>query len=134
MKRLSLENKPFTQIVKEQCWISRSSEGQGYSATHWWKGLDLSNNVCEYDVNLLTNENEENETLTQIVNDAESPPACPHTRPSTLKFRSIYKPIVIEKSGWKPIFLKETPRLKSDENRLYIQLLWGFADENTLNL
>ena len=47
--------------------------------------LDLSsNNVCEYEVNLLTNENEENETLTQIVNDAESLPTCPHTRPSTL--------------------------------------------------
>ena len=31
----------LTQIVKEQCWISRSSE-----ATCWWKGLDLSNIVC----------------------------------------------------------------------------------------
>ena len=48
--------KRFTQIVKEQCWISRSSEGQGHDATCWWKGLDLSNIVCEYEVNRLTNE------------------------------------------------------------------------------
>ena len=40
------------EIVKEQCWISRSSEGQGHDDI----GRDLSNNVCEYDVNRLTNE------------------------------------------------------------------------------
>jgi len=38
MNRLYLKNKTLTQIVKEQCWISRSSEG--YNATCWWKGLD----------------------------------------------------------------------------------------------
>jgi len=32
-----------------------SSEGQGHNAC-FWKGLDLSNNVCEYEVKLLTNE------------------------------------------------------------------------------
>ena len=32
-----------------------SSEGQGHNAC-LWKGLDLSNNVCEYEVKLLTNE------------------------------------------------------------------------------
>ena len=37
---------------KEQCWISRSSEGQG---------LDLSNIVCEYEVNMSTNEKVINE-------------------------------------------------------------------------
>ena len=33
-------------IVKEQCWISRSSEGQCNNAG-LWKGLDLSNNGCD---------------------------------------------------------------------------------------
>jgi len=41
MKKLKEENKTWTQIVKEQCWISRSSEGQGHDATWSWKGLDL---------------------------------------------------------------------------------------------
>ena len=41
------------QIVKEQCWIS---ESQCHDATYWWKGLDLSNSVCAYEVNPLTNE------------------------------------------------------------------------------
>ena len=31
-----------------------SSEGQGHNATCWRKGLDLSNIVCEYEVNPLT--------------------------------------------------------------------------------
>jgi len=35
--------------------MSRSSEGQGHNAC-LWKGLDLSNNVCEYEVTRLTNE------------------------------------------------------------------------------
>ena len=35
--------------------MSRSSEGQGPDAACLWKGLDLSNNVCEYEVNLLFN-------------------------------------------------------------------------------
>jgi len=34
----------------------RSSEGQGHDATCWWKGLTLSNSVCEYEVNPLTND------------------------------------------------------------------------------
>ena len=34
----------------------RSSEDQGHDATWWWKGLDLSNGVCEYEVNPLTND------------------------------------------------------------------------------
>jgi len=50
------ENKALTQIVKEQCYILRSSESQGHNATCWWKGPDQSNNVCEYEVNRLTNE------------------------------------------------------------------------------
>ena len=32
MKRLQPKNKTLTQIVKEQCWISRPSEGQGHNA------------------------------------------------------------------------------------------------------
>ena len=32
-KVLTQINKTVTQIVKEQCWISRSSEGQGHDAT-----------------------------------------------------------------------------------------------------
>ena len=32
-----------------------SSEGQGHNATCLWEGLYLSNNVCEYEVNRLTN-------------------------------------------------------------------------------
>ena len=36
--------------------MSRSTEGQGRNAACLWKGHDLSNNVCEYEVNLLTNE------------------------------------------------------------------------------
>ena len=42
------------KVVKEQCWMS--SEGQGHNATYLWKGLDLSNNVCEYAVKRLTSE------------------------------------------------------------------------------
>ena len=35
--------------------MSRSYDGQSHNA--WlWKGYDLSNNVCEYEVNRLTNE------------------------------------------------------------------------------
>ena len=56
MKQLLEENKTLTQIVKEQCWISRSSECQGHNAPCWWKGIYLSNIVCEYEVNPLTNE------------------------------------------------------------------------------
>ena len=43
--------------------MSRSSEGQGHNAVCLWKGLDLSNNVCEYEENWLTNENLKNWTL-----------------------------------------------------------------------
>ena len=32
MKKLLEENETITQIVKEQCWISRSSESQGHNA------------------------------------------------------------------------------------------------------
>ena len=49
--------------------MSRSSEGQDHNAAWLWKGLDLSNNMCEYELNQLTNE-EENQALTQIVNNA----------------------------------------------------------------
>jgi len=31
--------------------MSRSSESQGHIAACFWKGLDLRNNVCEYEVN-----------------------------------------------------------------------------------
>ena len=81
-----MKNKTLTQIVKEQCWISRSSEGQCHSVTCWWKGLDLNNIVCEYEVNgwLMKKLLEENKTLTQIVNNARRPPAHP--------FWWIYKP------------------------------------------
>ena len=36
--------------------MSRSSEGQGHNDACLLKGLSLSNNVCEYEVNRLTNE------------------------------------------------------------------------------
>ena len=55
-KGYNWKTKLLTQIVKEQCWISRSSEGQGHNDTCFWKGLDLSNSVCEYEVNPLTND------------------------------------------------------------------------------
>ena len=42
--------------------MKRLSEGQG--ATCWWKGLDLSNSVCEYEVNPLTND----KVITEIQN------------------------------------------------------------------
>ena len=32
-EKVIIEKQVFTQIVKEQCWISRSSEGQGHDAT-----------------------------------------------------------------------------------------------------
>ena len=44
--------------------MSRSSEGQRPNVACLWKGLDLSNTVCECEVNQLTNEKllEENGT------------------------------------------------------------------------
>ena len=37
--------------------LKNNVEGQGQMLhVGWWKGLDLSNNVCEYEVNRLTNE------------------------------------------------------------------------------
>jgi len=36
--------------------MSRSSEGQGHNDACLWTGDDLNNNVCEYEVNQLTNE------------------------------------------------------------------------------
>ena len=33
----------------------RSSEGQGHNVVRVWKGLDLSNNVSQYEVKRLTN-------------------------------------------------------------------------------
>ena len=36
--------------------MSRSSEGQCNNDACLWKGLDLSNNVCEYEVNQFPNE------------------------------------------------------------------------------
>ena len=36
--------------------MSRSPEGQGHNDAYLWQGLVLSNNVCEYEVNHLTNE------------------------------------------------------------------------------
>ena len=49
-EKVITEKQNFSQIVKKQCWISRSSEGQWHDNT-WWKGLDLSNIVCKYEVN-----------------------------------------------------------------------------------
>ena len=62
MKRLELKNNTLTQIVIEQWWISRSSEG--HNDTYWWKGLDLSSSVCEYEVKPLTND----KVITEIQN------------------------------------------------------------------
>ena len=48
--------------------MSRSSEGRSHSAACLWKGLDLSNNVCEYEVNqifLMTKLFQKSKTLTQ---------------------------------------------------------------------
>jgi len=36
--------------------MSMSSEGQGHTVICSWKGFDLSNDVCEYEVNRLINE------------------------------------------------------------------------------
>ena len=46
---------------------------EGHNVAYQCKGLDLSNNVREYEVNRLTNEKT---LLTQIVNAAGQPPAC----------------------------------------------------------
>jgi len=50
--------------------MSRSSEG--HNVAYLLKDLDLGNNVCEYEVNgwIMKKLFEENETLTQTVNDA----------------------------------------------------------------
>ena len=55
-EKVITEKKTLTHIVKEHYWISRSPEGQCHDATCLWTGLDLSNIVCEYEVNTLTNE------------------------------------------------------------------------------
>ena len=55
--QLLQKSKTLTQtdkVVKEQCQMSRSSESQGHNDACWWKGLELSNNVCDYEVNRLT--------------------------------------------------------------------------------
>jgi len=48
----------LTQLVKEQCWTSRSSKGGKVTMLWpcWYKGHDLNNIVCEYEVNPLTND------------------------------------------------------------------------------
>jgi len=53
--------------------MSRSSDGQGHTDICVWKGLDLSNNVCEYEVNRFTNKKV---TLKLMMPDAR-PPAHP---------------------------------------------------------
>ena len=46
---------------------------EGHNVAYQCKGLNQSNSVCEYKVNLSTNEKviTENKTLTQIVNNVE---------------------------------------------------------------
>ena len=44
------------KVVQEQCYMSRLSEGQSHNAACLRKGIDLSNNVREYEVDWLTNE------------------------------------------------------------------------------
>ena len=61
---MKLKNKTLTQIVKEQCWTSRSCEGQSHNVTCWWWHFELCNSVCEYEVNTLTNDN----VITEIQN------------------------------------------------------------------
>jgi len=58
--------------------MSWSSEGQGHNAC-LWRGLDLSNNVCEYEVNRFTNEKviRGKQNFNAIANDAECPPNQP---------------------------------------------------------
>ena len=59
MTKWSQKSKTLMQndkVVKEQCCMSRLSEGQGHNDACKWKGIELSNNVCEYKVNRLTNE------------------------------------------------------------------------------
>ena len=48
MTKLLQKSKTLTQmiVVKEQCYMSRSSEGRGDNAVCLWKGHDLSNDVC----------------------------------------------------------------------------------------
>jgi len=76
-----LKNKTLTQIVEEQCWISRSSEDKGHDATRWWKDLDLNNNVREYKVNQLANEKKKLLQENKMQMHA-SPPSPPPIRPS----------------------------------------------------
>ena len=53
-----------------------------HDAKCWWKGLDLSNIVCEYEVNRMTNENVINGKRNLTVNCLRRP----HTRIYKLKF------------------------------------------------
>ena len=46
-EKVIAEKQTLTQIVKEQCWILRSSEGQGHNVAYQCKGPVLSNSVCE---------------------------------------------------------------------------------------
>ena len=50
---------------------------EGHNVAYQCKGLNQSNIVCEYEVNLSTNEKVifENKTLTQIVNNKDKSPS-----------------------------------------------------------
>ena len=66
MTKLLQKSKTLTQmiVVKEQCYMSRSSEGRGDNAVCLWKGHDLSNIVWEDEVNTLPND----KVITEIQN------------------------------------------------------------------
>ena len=58
-----MKNNFFTQMDKEQCWISRSFEGQGHDATGLWKAtLSVSMKLIH---RLMTKLLQKSQTLTQ---------------------------------------------------------------------
>ena len=58
-----------------------------HDAKYWWKGLDLSNIVCEYEVNRLTNENVINGKRNLTVNCLRRQPAQPPAHPDSLIYK-----------------------------------------------
>ena len=54
---------------------------EGHNVAYQCKGLDLSNNVCEYEVNRLTNEKRKTKLLGKLftmLDAAAQPPGCIH--------------------------------------------------------
>jgi len=90
------------------------------SRSWWWKSLDLSNNVCEYEVNQLTNEKkllEEKETLKQIVNEDRQNPIYI----TEFSLKNPTKNIIW--SNWTVVLIRQSALYVMLK---YLWLLWNF--------